>query len=281
MVVATKLNLPVGVVMNQYVLSGLKSGLRGKSFHSVVLLAICLMAAAWLGAAFSPRHPQTVAMDIGFSAIRFSLTFMGLVWVHELVSKEIDRRTVFFVLAYPVPRLQYILGRFLAIATLTLLCLMVMGGVLFGLVLVSKWGSQYAHTLNLGWPVIATLLFYWLDAMCVVAVALLLSTVATSTLLPLAVGLAFAAAARMLGPVLDYLMRGADGDEKLVQQFGGIVEAIRWILPDLDRIDLRLWPLYGIAPEWPVVGAATVAIIAYIGISVCLACLYFRRREFT
>jgi hypothetical protein len=54
--------------------------------------ACCLIGIAYLSGYFSPRQPQTVALDVGFSGIRFSLVLLNLFWVQELVAREIDRR---------------------------------------------------------------------------------------------------------------------------------------------------------------------------------------------
>jgi hypothetical protein len=91
-------------IMFEFALSGLRSGLRGRSFHAVFILGVLMIGIAYLSGFFSPRQPQTVALDVGFSGIRFSLVLLNLFWVQELVAREIDRRVILFSLAYPVSR---------------------------------------------------------------------------------------------------------------------------------------------------------------------------------
>jgi Cu-processing system permease protein len=95
----------------EFTLSGLRSGLRGRSFHAVFLLGVLLIGVAYLSGFFSPRQPQTVALDVGFSGVRFSLVLLNLFWVQELVAREIDRRVILFSLAYPVSRGAFLAGR--------------------------------------------------------------------------------------------------------------------------------------------------------------------------
>jgi Cu-processing system permease protein len=90
--------------MFEFAVSGLRSGLRGKSFQAVFIFGVLLIGIAYLSGFFSPRQPQTVALDVGFSGIRFSLVLLNLFWVQELVAREIDRRVILFSLAYPVSR---------------------------------------------------------------------------------------------------------------------------------------------------------------------------------
>lgn len=257
-----------------------KSGLRGRSFHAVFLFALLLLAAAWLAAAFSARQPQAVALDVGLSGIRISLTFLVLVWVQELVGKELERRTVFFVLAYPAPRASYLLGRYLGILLLAATATVLLGSILQGVIQVSAWGYQYPNDLHLGWPYWATVGGFFVDVAVVTAFTFAIASVATSSILPLAAGAGFAIACRMLGPVMDYLAQGADGDENLTRRFDPLVRGIRWFIPDLDRLDLRLWPLFGAAPDMAAVVPALVMAICYIVLLLWVAVGAFNRRQF-
>lgn len=268
------------MILRLNALAALKSGLRGRTFHAVFFFSLLLLVITWLSAAFSARQPQAVALDVGLSGVRFSLTFLVLVWVQELVGREIERRTVFVVLAYPLPRSSYVMGRYLGILGLLFLAAIILGLMLRLVVAVSSWGYQYPHGLLLGWPYWITILGYVVDAAVVAALTLLVATVATSSILPLAVGAAFAVACRMLGPVFDYLSQGASGDVKLVERFGGMVASLRWVLPDLDRLDWRLWPLYGVVPDTKAMLAALLMATFYGAMLVVLAVHAFRRREF-
>ena len=85
--------------MPQFILSGLLSGLRGRSFQAVFALGLALIGLAYLSGFLSPRQPQTVALDVGLSGLRFSLVLLNLFWVQDLVAREIDRRTIVVSLA--------------------------------------------------------------------------------------------------------------------------------------------------------------------------------------
>ena len=87
------------ILMFEFTLSGLRSGLRGRSFHAVFLLGVLLIGIAYLSGFFSPRQPQTVALDVGFAGVRFSLVLLDLFCVQELVAPEIDRRRILVPLA--------------------------------------------------------------------------------------------------------------------------------------------------------------------------------------
>jgi hypothetical protein len=78
--------------MVTFLLSAWRAGLRSRSIQGVLVLGILLMGVAYLSASFSPRQPQTVALDVGLSGLRFSLVLFALFWVQELVGREIESR---------------------------------------------------------------------------------------------------------------------------------------------------------------------------------------------
>ena len=267
--------------MLEFALSGLRSGLRGRSFHAVFFLGVLTIGIAYLSGFFSPRQPQTVALDVGFSGIRFSLVLLNLFWVQELVAREIDRRVILFSLAYPVSRGAFLAGRLAAVLLLSLLAASVLGLLLLLAVMMAggSYGQEFPPALGLPfWAAVAGLA---LDAAVVAAFALCIAALSTVSVLPLALGAAFAVAGKALGATIDYLARGADGDEELLASYSPIVERIRWLLPDLSRLDWREWSMYQLAPGAEMVFWSVTMAIGYIGLLVVTASLLFSRREFS
>jgi len=266
--------------MFEFALSGLRSGLRGRSFQAVFILGLLLIGAAYLSGYFSPRQPRTVALDVGLSGLRFALIILNLFWVQELVTKEIDRKIVLFSLSYPVSRAEFLFGRLLSVVLLSLLAALVMGLLL--LLAVTLAGGAYAqeYQVQLGGPYWMTLAGLVLDATMVAAFSLCIAVLSTVAVLPLLLGVAFAVGGKALGATLDYLAQGADGDAQMVGQFSPVLRISQWLLPDLSRLDWRDWALYGLYPGHDAVLWSVVMGLAYIGMLFALAVLIFSRREF-
>ncbi len=266
--------------MFEFALSGLRSGLRGRSFHAVFVLGVLLIGVAYLSGFFSPRQPQTVALDVGFSGMRFSLILLNLFWVQELVAREIDRKIILFSLAYPVSRASFLAGRFAAVLILSMLAAIVLGLLLLLAVTTGgAYGQEFAPVL--GVPFWATVAGFVLDAALVGAFSLCIATLSTVSALPLALGAAFAVAGKALGATLAYLSRGADGDQEMLARYNPIVELIRWLLPDLSRLDWREWSMYQLAPGAEVVFWSVTMAVAYIALLLVCASLLLARREFS
>lgn len=266
--------------MNVFFISAWRSGLRGHSFHAVFALGVLLIGCAYLAALFSPRQPETVALDVGFSGLRFALLLLSLSWVQELVGKEIERRTAILYLAYPLHRAHYVLGRFLGIIGLLLIAAAILGLLLW--LAVFSAGEEYAqaHRGALGIPFWSTVFGLWLDMVVVTAFAVCIATLSTTPALPLALGAAFAIAGHSLGAVVEYLARGADGRQDLVTHYGSVVELSRWVLPDLSRLDWRAWPMYDLPAPAGAIGLACLMALSYAIIMLLFAVEIFKRREF-
>lgn len=262
-----------------FCLSSWRAGLRSRSIQAILLLGLMLMGIAFLSASFSPRQPKTVALDVGLSGLRFSLVLLALFWVHELVGREIERRTVLFSLSYPVPRSHYVIGRFGGILGLLLLAAIVLGGVLWGtIMLAGSNGYQQGFPVSLGRAYWVAVLGLWLDVIVVSAFSLWVATVSTVSMMPILTGVLFAIGGKSLGPIIDYLARGADGQEALVATYSPLLARIQWVLPDLSRLDWRVSAMYGVSVDGKLWAAATA--VAYTIFMVSASVIAFSRREF-
>lgn len=265
--------------MYSYFLTGWRAGLRGRAIHAILIVAMMLVGVAYLSGSFSPRQPQAVALDVGYSGVRISLVLFALFWVEQLLSREIGSRGILLTLTYPVPRSRYLVGRYVAVIALLGLAALMLGAMLWLAVKINTPNYQQGFPPVLGLPFWAVIFGLWLDAAMVAAFTLLIASLATVPMLPLALGLGFAIAGKTLGAVLDFFARGADGDDNIMKM-SPLLEGLQWVLPDLSRLDWRPWALYGSQPTgdalfWPVLMA-----ISYILILLSLAVCIFSRREF-
>ena len=266
--------------MKSFFISDWRSGLRSRSFQAVFVLGLLLIAGAYLAALFSPRQPETVALDVGLSGMRFSLVLLALFWVQELVGKEIERRTTTLYLAYPIPRADYVLGRFAGIATLLMLACVVLGLLLWLAVFAASKVYAQVHHGALGMPYWITLFGIWLNAVVVAAFALCIATFSTVSALPLALGVAFAVAGNSLGAVVDFLSHGAGGQKELVTHYSPAIELTRSVLPDLSRLDWRIWPMYDLALPAGTITLSCLMAGCYLILMLGFATHAFMRREF-
>lgn len=267
------------IIMWQLIQSGWLSGIRTHSVRWLLVLAFAVLGAAWLAANFSGRQPATVALDVGLSGIRLVLLLMALFWVQELLGRDIERKSLYFVLAYPVSRGTYLLSRFFAVALLLALGVAILGGALGGILQVLPVSYSQPTPVALGASYVAVLVGVWLDLLVITAFALFLCCVSTTPFLPLILGSFFALAARSLGITLDFLLHSENADPQQIKWLLPIIQAGKWLLPDLSRLDWRDLSLYGLPPDWMGMGWAAVMALAYIGFLLGLGAHKLQTRE--
>ncbi|QLI80984.1 ABC transporter permease [Chitinibacter fontanus] len=259
--------------------SSLQIGLRGNTIRGIALFGAFLIFLAYLTGSFSPRQPQTVALDVGFSFLRITLVFLAIFWIQELISKEIDKKTIYFTLAYPIPRWQYLISRYIAVLALSAVFTLIYALMLLMAATYANTEYQQQFIVNLGAPFWFTLLGLYLDVAVVTSFALLVATFATTPLLPLALGLIYAIAGKGLGAALEYIHAGADGNAKMVSNFKQLLDVINWLIPDLSRLDWRISALYNLPINYSAMALSCLMAISYICILLSLAALIFQRRE--
>lgn len=270
-------------VVNMFELTalGVRAGIRGQGFRILVVVTLALLGAALLAGNFSGRQQLTVALDVGLSGMRFVLLMMVLVWVQDLFARDIERKTIYFVLAYPITRSSFVFSRFLAIALLSGAGVIVVGGALWLLLYFLGSGHPQIRPPALDMAYVLVLCGIWLDILVIAAFAFLLASFSTTPYLPLVLGFAFAIAARGLGPTLDYLRHGERSDPLHASLFGPVLEHSFVWFPDLSRLDWRPLALYGLPIEPLSLALAVVNAGAYIILLLVLAAMIFSRRNFT
>lgn len=247
----------------------------------MLLLGVALVGVAYLSASFSPRQPLTVALDVGLSGLRVSLVLFAITLVQDLVGREIEQRSVVLTLSYPTSRSAYLIGRYLGVLGLVAVAATILGMLLWIAVMMSGLHYEQQFRVELGLPFWVAVFGVWLDVAVVAAFTLWIATLSTVTMLPLALGAVFAIGGRSLGAVFDFVSKGAEGQVDLAARYGPLLEVIRWVLPDLSRLDWRAWPMYGLAPDTPTIGLAGLMAVAYAILMIGLAIHAFARREFS
>ena len=183
---------------------------RMKVFYFLAVFAVILLASNLIDL---PQHagPESVGAGVLRSIKSWSLGTMtlfsvvlGITATALLLPKDVEDRTLYTILAKPVPRLDYLAGKLLGVLLLVLVSLALMDALMTGalhlrtgrvleqqtqLAQAQGWpaeeiASMRADTLAQGpsWSLQGAVAAVFLRAVVMAAVALLLSTFSTSTL---------------------------------------------------------------------------------------------------
>ncbi|MFH1143095.1 MAG: ABC transporter permease subunit [Candidatus Eisenbacteria bacterium] len=239
--------------------------LRERVFSALGLFLIVFMILARLIDPLALGEGRRITIDLGLTLMTLFGLLLILLLGTRVVQKEIDRKTILLLLARPVRRGEFLLGKFLGSLAVTGAGL---AGMLALLALVLAV-SGFHFDLSLA----VAGYFAFLELAIVCALSMLL-TVFTSPALASFFLLGLFTGGHLAPSLLDAarLLPGAGAR---------VLEALFLLIPRLDLYRYSLEVVHGVRPSGPEVAWATAYALLYSTAALLLALLVFRRREFT
>lgn len=228
-------------------------------FAAVMLLLTTVMINVTL---FSLDRMVT---DFGLSVMSLLLSGLAIFLSSGLISKEIERRTIFLVVSRPVSRTQFVLGRFLGnLFTLgalqAVMALLFLGQLM--LFEVPLHSAQLAAVLGLG-----------LELILLTAAGLLCSVLSSQLIAAIScVGL------YLLGHLAEDLYALATRSESSLNQTLG--KLVYYLLPNLSRVNFRGAAAYELPIDWSAFAGSAVYVLGYTAVLLMATTFAFDRRDF-
>jgi ABC-type transport system involved in multi-copper enzyme maturation permease subunit len=242
-----------------------REAVRDKLLYNLLLFAALMIASGILLAQIQIADDTRIYRDVGLSAIALFGALIAVFVGINLVYREISQRTIYTMLAKPLRRWEFLLGKYLGLVALLALEVAVMS-VFFAAVLASK-NSEL--TSGLAWAIA----LIWCELALLTAVAIFFSSFTT----PYLAGM-FTVALWIIGHLLADLRQFGMNAE--MPGLRAVTEALYWTLPNLDRLDLKSDAAAGITIETARVAWAALYTALYSGTLLFAAMLLFQRRDF-
>jgi Cu-processing system permease protein len=206
-----------------------------------------------------------VLIDIGLGGMSLILVLLAIFLSTGLLSREIERRTIFMVVSKPVSRGLFLVAR-LAGNMLTLTTLQILMGALL---LLEFWVLRTPVT----WPTVLAMGMLWFELLVLSALGFLMSSFAgPMTSAFVTVSMFFIG--HLSGDIYTLARRSKNAG---LQMLGKVVY---YLLPNLERFNLRAQASYGVVVESKIWLASAVYGLAYATVLVWLAIIFFKRRDF-
>lgn len=237
--------------------------IRHRILYLLAIFAIALIVGSRLLSYLTVGDDIKIIKDVSLTAINFFglavVLFVGV----GILFREMERRTVQTTLAAPVARWEYLIGKYFGLAAGITLNTVLMGAVLVVLLMLRQEFDP---------KILFALLMIWVELMFLTAAAVFYSSFATPIFAAL-----FTAATYLVGHLAWSLQLLANK----VPEGGArsLIEAIYFILPDLQYGDIRKLAVGGFDIPLDKVVLATAWEFSYAGILLVIACLAFRRRD--
>jgi len=112
---------------------------RQKVFYVLLIFALLLIGSSVFMARFTFQQEFQILKDISLGAMSIFSSLLAIVATARLIPQDIDDRTVFTILAKPVPRFEYLLGKLFGVLLLLAISIVVMSALF---VTVLYWREQ-------------------------------------------------------------------------------------------------------------------------------------------
>ncbi|MCP5069368.1 MAG: ABC transporter permease [bacterium] len=243
----------------------LREAVRDKLLYNLLIFAALMIASSIVLAQLHLGDSDRIYRDMGLSSIAFFGVLIAIFVGINLVHRELSQKTVYTMLAKPVRRWEFMLGKYFGLLTLLALEVGIMSLCFVG-VLVIKGSAVYS---GLFWGIS----LIYLELALITAVAIFFSSFTT----PYLAGM-FTVALWIIGHLLaDLRSFGAKSD---LEGMRVLTEALYWTLPNLDRLDLKAAAAAGTPIETARVFFAAAYACIYSMLLMSGAVLLFQRRDF-
>jgi len=243
-----------------------REAVRDRVLYNLIAFAVLMSGAAILVGQISIGIERLVVINLGLSAVSIFGIVIAIFIGIGLVSKEIDKRTLYTMLSRPVRRWEFLLGKFFGLAgTLTVNTLLMAIGVFAALLYVSKHFQR-----SDAWLLVA-LYFIVLQLLIVTALALLFSSFSSSLM-----SAVFAFSLYIIGTFATDLRGFAAMTPGLT---GWLATGVAYLVPNFSALNV----ISLVAHEQPVSGQViaynSIYALVYVGMALCSAVLIFDRRN--
>jgi Cu-processing system permease protein len=242
-----------------------RENIRDRVLYNLLLFAALLCGGSVLLAQLTIMERDRIMTDIGLAAINLFGVIIAIFVGIGLVSKEIEKRTIYTILARPIQRLEFILGKFVGLA----LTLTVNMAAMLCMYLFTLWINNISIHVSL----IQAAQLMLVEVILVTAIALLFSTFTTASLSAI-----FTLSLYVVGHLTADLKAIAGKSNNDVVE--SAVMALYYLCPNLEMLNMKDQAGAGLAITGTYELTATCYGLFYTGLLLASAGLLFQRREF-
>ena len=223
-----------------------------------------MIGSSYVLGAISVYQEIKVIKDLGLASISIFGMVIAIFIGIGLVSKEIDKRTLYGVLPKPISRSQFLLGKYFGLCLTLLVNVTVMAAGLYLLLFVMAEPFEPA--------LLKAIFLIYLKLALLVAVAILFSTFTSSILAGLFAGFVYLAG---------YFSSDLKNLESVVESafLPQLTRVLYYLLPNFKNFDVKAAVVAGDPVPWSQLGWATAYAAIYVALLLVASCWIFRKRN--
>jgi ABC-type transport system involved in multi-copper enzyme maturation permease subunit len=240
-----------------------KEGIREKVFYGIGVLFLFILFLSYLLSQMAYGEQAKVLRDVGLAGIELTglivvIFFMVNSFYRERETKMLEVYLVKF------SRFEFILGKFLG-SGLIIFVFIMLGIGSFSVLLFAQ--KAFYFSLILG------VYFIFLKLLIILAFGLLFSTFISSPVLAYLLSLVMYITGSSMRNALEIINQEGSQFSRVLFKY------LYYLLPNLDKLEIKLLVAYGNVPPIPQVFFGTLYTLVYVGFLLTLTLLIFKNKE--
>jgi ABC-type transport system involved in multi-copper enzyme maturation permease subunit len=255
-----------------------RESVRDKVLYNLVLFAVLLIGAAYLLGQLTAGQDIKIIKDLGLAATSLFGLFIAVFIGIGLVSKEVERRSIYSLLAKPILRSQLVVGKYCGLALTLLVNISVMATALYAVLAYLAWDVRPEQAAGWDAPALDPALLkavglIFVELLLVTAIAIFFSTFSTPML----------SAALTFGL---YIVGHFSSDLRNFQDVvdspaaARLARGLYWVLPNLAQFDVKTSVVHGQAVPAGYLAVTIAYAAVYIAMLLVVSAFIFSRRDF-
>lgn len=244
-----------------------REAVRDKILYTLLVFALLMIGSSVFISTLSVGDQIKIIQDMGLSMISIFGTLIAIFVGIGLVYKEIEKKTIYTIIAKPIRRYQFLMGKYCGLILTLLVEIAVMAGSY--LFLLSFFPGSYN-------PIILKAIYLiFLELMLITAVALMFSAFST----PILSGM-FTMAFFVIGHLtydLKVLVTESKAKSQILEYFTNF---LYYSLPNLENFNIKSRAVHHLPVSWEYMLFTTLYGLFYILLLLGISIIIFQRRDF-
>jgi ABC-type transport system involved in multi-copper enzyme maturation permease subunit len=265
-------------VVGRIAVNVFRESVRDKVLYNLVFFAVLLMAASLLLGQLTAGQEVKIIKDLGLAATSLFGLFIAVFIGIGLVSKEVERRSIYALLAKPISRPQFVLGKYAGLVLTLAVNVSVMAIALYVVLGATNWFTP--ENIRRAWEapaldpaLLKALLLIFVQLAVITAVALFFSTFSSPLL----------SAALTFGLfIVGHFNQDLRNFDRVVESrvLATTLRGLYYLLPNLAPFDVKAQVVHAEPVSWQYLILTTGYGLTYIAAVLVLAVWVFSRRDF-
>ena len=255
-----------------------KESVRDRVPYNLALFAVLLIAASYLIGQLTAGQDVKIIKDLGLAATAVFGLFIAIFIGIGLVSKEVERRSIYGLISKPISRPQFVVGKYAGLVLTLAVNVAVMTVALYAVLAYMTYTESEAF--RAGWDapgvdprMLKAVVLIFIELMIVTAIALFFSTFSTPLL----------SAALTFGLfIVGHFNADLKNFDQIVESAPAVwlARAVYHIVPDFSAFDVKTEVVHGLPVPAAYLATTAAYGLVYIAALLAVAVIVFSRRDF-